>query len=110
MGFEAFLPVTLKSTVISISGMTCQSCVQTIESKLKETTGVAFVKVSFISYDFDVSLLPWYKLVSSKYIFFTRFHNEGPIFTLCLAIHIRVYILKKHCNWLKNNSQTICNV
>ncbi|XP_030056304.1 copper-transporting ATPase 2 isoform X2 [Microcaecilia unicolor] len=40
------LPVDMSTTVISIVGMTCQSCVQSIEGKIFKVTGIASVKVS----------------------------------------------------------------
>ncbi|XP_070553751.1 copper-transporting ATPase 2-like isoform X2 [Ptychodera flava] len=47
MGFECTIPNagTTQTTVIDIQGMTCNSCVKTIENKLSETPGVISVKV-----------------------------------------------------------------
>ncbi|XP_046684089.1 copper-transporting ATPase 1 isoform X3 [Homalodisca vitripennis] len=46
MGFDASLPESERTTVIHIEGMTCQSCVNNIQSKLKERDGVISVKVN----------------------------------------------------------------
>lgn len=46
MGFEASLFPSTQTSVIGIEGMTCQSCVRTIESNLQERSGIITVKVN----------------------------------------------------------------
>lgn len=46
MGFEVSLASTPQCAVIGVEGMTCQSCVRTIESTLQERPGVIRVSVS----------------------------------------------------------------
>ena len=48
MGFEANLPETYKNITVNIDGMTCQSCVRSIEGMISEKTGVISIKVSCI--------------------------------------------------------------
>nr|XP_033804067.1 LOW QUALITY PROTEIN: copper-transporting ATPase 2 [Geotrypetes seraphini] len=40
------LPVDMSTAVINIVGMTCQSCVQSIEGRISKVTGIASIKVS----------------------------------------------------------------
>ncbi|KAJ9589439.1 hypothetical protein L9F63_017342 [Diploptera punctata] len=57
MGFDATLPGSEASVEINIIGMTCQSCVNTIEGNMASKTGVKSIKVSleekkgYIKYD-----------------------------------------------------------
>ncbi|XP_066286595.1 copper-transporting ATPase 1-like [Branchiostoma lanceolatum] len=46
MGFEASLPSNTAQTVIGIEGMTCNSCVQSIEGMISQMEGVESIKVS----------------------------------------------------------------
>ncbi|XP_054279544.1 copper-transporting ATPase 2 isoform X3 [Macrosteles quadrilineatus] len=46
MGFEASLPEAQKTVVIGIEGMTCQSCVNNIESNLSQRAGVISISVN----------------------------------------------------------------
>ncbi|XP_078602292.1 copper-transporting ATPase 1-like isoform X1 [Branchiostoma floridae x Branchiostoma japonicum] len=46
MGFEASLPSNTAQVVIGIEGMTCNSCVQTIEGMISKMDGVESIKVS----------------------------------------------------------------
>ena len=61
-GFEAFLPSSrkpeLKSTSIGIEGMTCNSCVQTIEKNIGECEGVDSVSVSLKDKKADILYSP----------------------------------------------------
>ena len=45
MGFDAFLPESDTSVKINIFGMTCQSCVNSIEGKIGTNPGVKSIKV-----------------------------------------------------------------
>ena len=51
MGFDAFLPVSngqnnIETVVINVEGMTCHSCVNTIEGTISKRPGVEEIKVS----------------------------------------------------------------
>ena len=46
MGFDASLPTSGTSIRIGINGMTCQSCVSTIESTIGSAPGVLSIQVS----------------------------------------------------------------
>ncbi|XP_078683922.1 copper-transporting ATPase 1-like isoform X1 [Branchiostoma floridae x Branchiostoma belcheri] len=46
MGFEASLPRSTSETVFGIEGMTCNSCVQTIEGMISKMDGVESIQVS----------------------------------------------------------------
>jgi Cu+-exporting ATPase len=45
MGFDAFLPSDTVTCKVHVEGMTCNSCVENIESVISEKSGVESVKV-----------------------------------------------------------------
>lgn len=49
MGFETKIPKTEAVMIVNITGMTCKSCVNSIECNLLEKDGVILPKVSLYS-------------------------------------------------------------
>ncbi|XP_071951296.1 copper-transporting ATPase 1-like isoform X2 [Antedon mediterranea] len=68
MGFDCFLPVNLdttdqimentQTTIVSIEGMTCNSCVCSIEGTISDKPGVKAIKVSLAEKKADIEFYP----------------------------------------------------